>query len=119
MTIEIEQNKKPKLGKLIFLLSIILFGIMIALFLWPKIALKKPSDIIIVKGLSDPIKVKLINQGGAKVPHQELQVIDLLRDGSKQAEGFETLRPSESLPEPPPILGDEKQNVLSQNKIML
>ena len=80
-------------------------GFLCAYVLWPQLSLKTPADVIIIKAVDGPIKVKPSDPGGTAVPHQNLLVIDMLKNGIDSSDDVETLRPNPSKPEPPPIDG--------------
>ena len=54
--------------------------------------------------------------GGTTVAHQDLLVIDMLKNGVANSGEVETLRPSFSSPEPPPIDGDKSANTTANGK---
>ena len=55
---------------------------------------KTPADVIIVKAVDGPIKVKPLDAGGTTVAHQDLLVIDMLKNGVVNSDEVETLRPN-------------------------
>ena len=83
---------------------------------WPQLSLKTPADVIIVKAVDGPIKIKPLDAGGATVAHQGLLVIDMLKNGSANSGEVETLRPIVSSPEPPPIDGGKSANITVNGK---
>jgi len=74
--------------------------------IWPRLQLETPADLIIVKAVDGPIKIKPTDPGGKTVAYQDLLVIDMLKSGVANTGDVETLRPAASNPEPPPINGD-------------
>ncbi len=72
-------------------------------FAWPQLSLKTPADVIIIKAVDGPIKVKPLESGGKTVAHQGLLVFDMLKNGVADSVEVETLRPDGSSPEPPPV----------------
>ena len=72
-------------------------------FLLPNLISRTNTDVIIVKALEEPIKIRPSDQGGKAVDHQNLLVVDILKDGTKGDDQTETLRPAAPNPEPPPI----------------
>ena len=72
-------------------------------FLLPSLISKTVSDIIVVKAIDTPIKVKPLDPGGEAVDHQDLLVVDILKGGKKADGQTETLRPTSPSPEPPPV----------------
>ena len=114
MDTEDKQSHKSKMLWLVFL------GLIIGLFaiggfvIWPQLSLKTPADVIIVKAVDGPIKVKPLDPGGATVAHQNLLVIDMLKNGVVNTDEVETLRPVLSSPEPPPIDGGKPENSSDQ-----
>ena len=72
-------------------------------FLLPSLISKTETDVIIVKALEEPFKVKPAEPGGKIVDHQNLLVVDILKGGTKGADQRETLRPTGPTPEPPPV----------------
>ena len=105
MDTEDKQSHKSKLIWLVFLGIVIAFGAIGGFVIWPQLSLKTPADVIIVKAVDGPIKVKPLDPGGATVAHQDLLVIDMLKNGVVNTDEVETLRPELSSPEPPPIDG--------------
>ena len=97
------QSRKSKLTLVIFIGVIIGLGALISFFVWPQLSLKTPADLIIVTAVDGPIKVKPLDRGGATVVHQDLRVIDMLKNGIASNSEVETLHPNLSTPEPPPI----------------
>ena len=77
----------------------------------PQLSLKTPADLIIVKAVDGPIKVKPLDAGGTVVAHQNLLVIDMLKNDIANSVEVETLRPNLASPEPPPIDGGETANI--------
>ncbi len=72
-------------------------------FLLPNLISKTETDVIIVKAVEEPFKVKPPEPGGKIVDHQNLLVVDILKGGTKGADQTETLRPTGPTPEPPPV----------------
>ena len=103
MDTEDKQSHKSKLIWLVFLGIIIGLGAIGGFVIWPQLSLKTPADVIIVKAVDGPIKVKPLDPGGTTVAHQDLLVIDMLKNGVVNSDEVETLRPLLSSPEPPPI----------------
>ena len=114
MDTEDKQSHKSKLIWLVFLGIIIGLGAIGGFVIWPQLSLKTPADVIIVKAVDGPIKVKPLDPGGTTVAHQDLLVIDMLKNGVVNTDEFETLRPVLSSPEPPPIDGGKPKNFTDQ-----
>ena len=114
MDTEDKQSHKSKLIWLVFLGIIIGLGAIGGFVIWPQLSLKTPTDVIIVKAVDGPIKVKPLDPGGATVAHQDLLVIDMLKNGVVNTDEVETLRPVLSSPEPPPIDGGKPENATDQ-----
>jgi hypothetical protein len=114
MDTEDKQSHKSKLIWLVFLGIIIGLGAIGGFVIWPQLSLKTPADVIIVKAVDGPIKVKPLDPGGATVAHQDLLVIDMLKNGVVNTDELETLRPVLSSPEPPPIDGGKPENATDQ-----
>ena len=72
-------------------------------FLLPSLIEQGDSDVQIVKAIDGPIKVKPAISGGKTVDHQDLVIVDILRDSSKNDAQTETLRLASPSPEPPPL----------------
>ena len=72
-------------------------------FFLPSLISKTENDVIIVKAVEKPFKVKPTEPGGKIVDHQNLLIVDILKGGTKEADKTETLRPSAPNPEPPPV----------------
>lgn len=83
--------------------GLVVLGAIVAYVLVPRLSLDTNADLIIVKAVDGPIKVKPLDPGGKTIEHQELLVIDMLKNGVSDAGNVETLRPSSANPEPPPI----------------
>ena len=113
------QDKKNLLSKLTWfgfcgaMIGLVAIGAYIA---WPQLSLKTPADVIIVKAVDGPIKVKPLDVGGTTVAHQDLLVIDMLKNGVANSGEVETLRPNLSIPEPPPIDGGKSSNTSADGK---
>ena len=90
--------------------AIIGLGAASTYFLWSQLSLKTPSDVMIVKAVEGPIKVKPLDPGGTTVAHQNFLVIDILKNGVVSSGEVETLRPDPQIPEPPPIKGGKLAN---------
>ena len=114
MDTEDKQSHKSKLIWLVFLGIIIGLGAIGGFVIWPQLSLKTPADVIIVKAVDGPIKVKPLDPGGTTVAHQDLLVIDMLKNGVVNTDEVETLRPVLSSPEPPPIDGGKPENSTDQ-----
>ena len=114
MDTEDKQSHKSKLIWLVFIGIIIGLGAIGGIVIWPQLSLKTPADVIIVKAVDGPIKVKPLDPGGATVAHQDLLVIDMLKNGVVNTDEVETLRPELSSPEPPPIDGGKTENSTDQ-----
>ncbi|MEK9797769.1 MAG: SPOR domain-containing protein [Alphaproteobacteria bacterium] len=114
MDTEDKQSHKSKLIWLVFLGIIIGLGAIGGFVIWPQLSLKTPADVIIIKAVDGPIKVKPLDPGGATVAHQDLLVIDMLKNGVVNTDEVETLRPVLSSPEPPPIDGGKPENATDQ-----
>ena len=114
MDTEDKQSHKSKLIWLVFLGIIIGLGAIGGFVIWPQLSLKTPADVIIVKAVEGPIKVKPLDPGGTAVAHQDLLVIDMLKNGVVNTDEVETLRPVLSSPEPPPIDGGKPENSTDQ-----
>ena len=91
-------------------------GIVSIYVVWPQLALKTSADVIIVKAVDGPIKVKPIDAGGTIVAHQDLLVIDILTNSTVNSGEVETIRPNLSAPEPPPINGGKSANAVAGGK---
>jgi hypothetical protein len=78
----------------------------LALVTLPRLMLNSASDIIVVRALDGPMKIKPSDVGGKTIDHQGLLVIEMLKNGISDAKNFETLRPKSANPEPPPITVD-------------
>ena len=102
-----KQNNGSRLAWFGFGFIVIVLGTVAAFVLWPQLLLKMPSDVVVIKAVEGPIRIKPENSGGMAVPHQGLQVVTILENGSADDADVEILRPSASAPEPPPIFGDK------------
>ena len=114
MDTEDKQSHKSKLIWLVFLGIIIGLGAIGGFVIWPQLSLKTPADVIIVKAVVGPIKVRPLDSEGTTVAHQDLLVIDMLKNGVVNTDEVETLRPVLSSPEPPPIDGGKPENATDQ-----
>ncbi|MGB1998182.1 MAG: SPOR domain-containing protein [Candidatus Puniceispirillaceae bacterium] len=85
-------------------------------FLLPSLISKTVSDIIVVKAIDTPIKVKPLDPGGEAVDHQDLLVVDILKGGKKADGQTETLRPTSPSPEPPPVAEAETAATTNSKK---
>ena len=116
MDTEDKQSRKSKLTWFGFGGAMIGLGAIGAYIVWPQLSLKTPADVIIVKAVDGPIKVKPLDAGGTTVAHQDLLVIDMLKNGVANSGEVETLRPNLSTPEPPPIGGGKSANTAADGK---
>jgi cell division septation protein DedD len=116
MDTEDKQSRKSKLTWFVFGGAIIGLGAIGAYVVWPQLSLKTPADVIIVKAVDGPIKVIPLDPGGANVAHQDLLVIDMLKNGTANSGEVETLRPNLSTPEPPPIDGGKPADATAEGK---
>ena len=114
MGTEDKQHHKSKLLWLVFFSIIVGLGAVGGFAIWPKLSLRTPTDVIIVKAVDGPIKVKPLDPGGATVAHQNLLVIDMLKNGVTNIDEVETLRPALPSPEPPPIDSGNPENANDQ-----
>ena len=69
----------------------------------PSLISKTKTDVIIVKAVEKPFKIKPTEPGGKIVDHQNLLIVDILKGSTKEADKPETLRPTAPNPEPPPV----------------
>jgi cell division septation protein DedD len=113
------QSPKSKLTLFVFIGVIIGLGAIISFFVWPQLSLKTPADLIIVKAVDGPIKVKPLDRGGATVVHQDLRVIDMLKNGLASNSEVETLNPNLSTPEPPPIYSGESEDKMAKGGVVM
>ena len=113
---EDKKNRKSKLTWFGFGGTIFGLGAIGAYVIWPALSMKTPADVIIVKAVDGPIKVKPSDTGGTTVPHQGLLVIDMLKNGAANSVDVETLLPNGSSPEPPPIDGGKIINSTTNGK---
>ena len=116
MDTEDKQSRKSKLTWFGFGGAMIGLGAIGAYIVWPQLSLKTPADVIIIKAVDGPIKVKPLDAGGTTVAHQDLLVIDMLKNGVANSGEVETLRPNLSTPEPPPIDGGKSANTKADGK---
>ncbi|MDB2469225.1 SPOR domain-containing protein [Alphaproteobacteria bacterium] len=107
MSYEDQQVSGVNWGWFAILASIIASVGGITYFLLPSLISKTVSDIIVVKAIDTPIKVKPSDPGGEVVNHQNLLVVDILKGGNKADNQTETLRPASPSPEPPPVVEAE------------
>ena len=114
METEDTQSPKSKLTLFVFVAAIIGLGAIISFFVWPQLSLITPTDLIIVRAVDGPIKVKPLDRGGTTVAHQDLLVIDMLKNGIANNSEVETLHPNLFTPEPPPIDGGKSEDKLSE-----
>lgn len=72
-------------------------------FFLPSLISKTETDLIIIKAMETPYKVKPTEPSGKIVDHQNLLIVDILKGGTRESDQTETLRPSAPNPEPPPV----------------
>jgi len=119
MDTEDKQSRRSKLTWFGFGGAMIGLGAIGAYIVWPQLSLKTPADVIIIKAVDGPIKVKPLDAGGTTVAHQDLLVIDMLKNGVANSGEVETLRPNLSTPEPPPIDGGKSANTTADGKAVM
>ncbi|MDB4599460.1 SPOR domain-containing protein [Alphaproteobacteria bacterium] len=107
MSYEDQQVSGVNWGWFAILASIIAIVGGITYFLLPSLISKTVTDIIVVKAIDTPIKVKPSDPGGEVVNHQNLLVVDILKGGNKADNQTETLRTASPSPEPPPVIEAE------------
>ena len=113
METENTQSPRSKLTLFVSVGFIIALGAIISFFVWPQLPLKTTGDLIIVKAVDGPIKVKPLDRGGTTIVHQDLLVIDLLKNGISNNSEVETLHPNLSTPEPPPIYSGKPEDKMA------
>ena len=101
------QTNKSKWAWFAFGVIVIALAAMVVVVVWPPLSLKTPTDVIVVKAIDGAVKVKPADRGGTTVAHQDLLVIDMLKSGVADTAEVETLQPSASAPEPPPISAEK------------
>ena len=111
-----KQSRKSKLKWSGFGGAMIGLAVLGTYFVWPNLLLKTPANVVIIKAIDGPIKVKPLDAAGATVAHQNLLVIDMLKNGVNHSGEVETLRPNLSTPEPPPIDGGQSANIKHDEK---
>ena len=116
MDSEVKQNRKSKLMWFCFGGAIIGLGVIGTYVVWPQLSFKTTADVIIVKAVDGPIKVKPLDAGGTTIAHQDLLVIDMLKNGTVNSGEVETIRPNLPAPEPPPIYGGKTANASADGK---
>ena len=116
MDTEVKQSRISKLTWFGFGSAMIGLGAIGAYIVWPQLSLKTPADLIIVKAVDGPIKVKPLDAGGTNVAHQDLLVSDILKNGIAHSGDVEMLRPNVSKPEPPPIDGGKSATTTADKK---
>ena len=113
---EHKQSRKSNLKWFGFGGAIFGLGAIGGYVVWPQLSIKTPTDVVIIKAVDGPIKVKPLDPGGTTVAHQGLLVIDMLKNGTANSGEVEILRPNLSAPEPPPIDGDKSANTKTTEK---
>ena len=116
MNTEDKQRHISKLKWFGFGGAMIGLGAIAAYIVWPQLSLRTPADVIVVKAVNGPIKVKPLDAGGTTVAHQDLLVIDMLKNGDSISGDVEMLRPNLSKPEPPPIDGEKSASTMTGGK---
>jgi hypothetical protein len=118
MDTEDKQTRISKLTWFGFGGAMIGLGVIGAYIAWPQLSLNTPTDVVLVKAVDGPIKVKPLDAGGTTVAHQDLLVFDMLKNGVGNSDEVETLRPNLFTPEPPPIDGSKSANTTADGKAM-
>ena len=95
--------------------TVVMVG-MATYFFLPSLITKTENDVIIVRAVEGPFKVKPTEPGGKIVDHQNLLIVDILKGGTEEAGQTETLRPSGPNPEPPPVkvIADAKSKTFNE-----
>ena len=83
--------------------GIVLMVGMATYFFLPSLISKTETDVIIVKAMKTPYKVKPSEPSGKIIDHQNLLIVDILKGGTKEPDQTENLRPLAPNPEPPPV----------------
>ena len=118
MDTENKKRSKSKLTGFGFGIAITGLAMLGAYIVWPHLSLKTPTDVIIVKAVDGPIKVKPLDTGGATVAHQDFLVIDMRKNGVANSGEVETLRPDLVSPEPPPVDGGNSENKTADRTVV-
>ncbi len=103
MSTDEEAGGSVKWGWFGILAMIIMVAGTITYFLLPKFLPKAENDVIIIKATEGPLKIKPTDKGGKTVDHQDLLVVEILKNGERDDSQTETLRPGAPSPEPPPL----------------
>jgi cell division septation protein DedD len=72
-------------------------------FMLPRLLPKAEDDIAIIKASDAPLKVRVAESKEQTVDHQDLLVVEILKNGDADDGQTETLRPGAASPEPPPV----------------
>ena len=83
---------------------VVICGLGASVIIIPPMLFAPAVDVALIKADPGPIKVKLADPGGAKIPHQETAVMGMIGGLAQSDENVEILRPPSVVPEMPPTL---------------
>ena len=83
---------------------VVICGLGASVIIIPPMLFAPAVDVALIKTDPGPIKVKLADPGGAKIPHQETAVMGMIGGLAQSDENVEILRPPSVVPEMPPTL---------------
>ena len=88
--------------RMILIGFVVICGLGAAAIIIPPMLFAPAVDVVLIKADPEPIKVKPVDPGGAKIPHQETTVMGMIGGLAQSDENVEILRPPSVVPEMPP-----------------
>jgi hypothetical protein len=115
MSTDEEARGSVKWGWFGTLAMIIMVAGTLTYFLLPKLLPETENDVIIIKATEGPLKIKPTDTGEKTIDHQDLLVVEILKNGERDDGQTETLRPGAASPEPPPVEEPAPQVLTSED----
>ncbi|MDA9929625.1 SPOR domain-containing protein [Alphaproteobacteria bacterium] len=107
MAREVAGRRSSIWPKIVAVVFVVVVFIAAAAVLVPQFLLNQATDVAVIKGSSEPFKVKPKDSGGMKIPHQDTTVMSMIGQLLPADEAVEILRPPSAVPEMAPTSDGE------------
>lgn len=109
-------RRKPVWIRIVAIGVLVIGGGALAAVFVPQMLFPTSADVALIRGDSEPFKIKPKDAGGVKIPHQETTVMGMLGGVASGNEDVEILTPPAAVPEmpPTPVSESEKIDVASE-----
>ena len=117
MNADKQESSAVNWGWLFILCALVIIAGLSTYFLLPSLVEPNDDSVTIIQSLDQPIKVKPDEAGGKIIGHQDLLVVDILKNNKNDSDQTENLISEEVNPEPPPLEANKdeiRSNVLSE-----